>query len=700
LKDHTPLVVALAGNPNSGKTSIFNYITGSRQHVGNYPGVTVERKEGTISIDDARVTFVDIPGTYSLSPYSLEEHIARDEILSSEIDAVVVVVDSARLERNLYLAAQIIETGKPVVLALNMYDEFEDSDSSMDLPLLASVLGVPCVATVGNRGTGITELKAMVIKVLRGDEPARGKPPVYSHDMEHAVDEVSALVEDRTPYNLRWTAINLLMYGSALVDNAETIFDAPLYDQVMAVRKRLEVLEGRKLQDIVTAGRYGWASGAVSECVRLKERHPRTVTEKLDSVMLNRFLGFPIFLLVLWVMFQVTFTLGAVPQILIERFFALIAAGIAFVLPNSIIESLIVDGVIAGVGGVLAFLPSIALLFLFISVLEDTGYMARAAFIMDRVMHFFGLHGKSFLPMLVGFGCTVPAIMATRILEHRRDRIVTMLIVPFMSCGARLPVYILLAGAFFGPSQAGNVIFSIYLMGIALSLVIAKILSLAGGTTAPFVMELPPYRMPTLRSVLLHIWERTWLYIRKAGTIILAASVVLWFLMSFPRQDAGDTLDAAGAAGAGPDRTHTVEMADTPSPALADTYAGQFGRMVEPVLRPLGYDWRIGVALAAGFTAKEVIISALATSYAVNDDGDGSATAQLQEALRSDPQLDPVRAYGLMLFILVYVPCLAVINVLRREAGGWKWVAIMIVYTTTLAWSVNWLFLAVVNLIR
>ena len=690
---HTSLVVALAGNPNSGKTSIFNYLTGSRQHVGNYPGVTIERKEGTITIDDARVTFVDIPGTYSLSPYSLEEHIARDEILSPHIDAVVVVVDTARLERNLYLTAQIIETGKPVVLALNMYDEFEDSDSSMDIPLLASVLGVPCVPTVGNRGTGITELKAMVLKALRGDVPARGKPPVYSHEMEHVVDEVGALVGDRTPYDRRWTAINLLMYGSALADDADTVFDAPLYDRAMALRKRLEELEGRSVQDVVTAGRYGWASGAVSECVRRKKWHPRTLTEKLDSVMLNRFLGFPIFLLVLWVMFQVTFMAGAVPQRWIERFFAMLATGMTFVLPDGVIESLIVDGVIAGVGSVLAFLPSIALLFLFISVLEDSGYMARTAFIMDRIMHFFGLHGKSFLPMLVGFGCTVPAIMATRILEHRRDRIVTMMIVPFMSCGARLPVYILLAGAFFGPSRAGNVIFSIYLIGIVLSLVIAKILSFAGGTTAPFVMELPPYRMPTLRSVLLHIWERTWLYIRKAGTIILAASVVLWFLMSFPRQDTVDAVDA------GPNRARVVETAEA-SPVLADTYAGRFGQLLEPVLRPLGYNWRVGVALTAGFTAKEVIISALATSYAVNEDNDGSPVARLQEALRSDPQLDPVRAYGLMLFILVYMPCLAVINVLRREAGSWKWAAIMIVYTTSLAWAVNWLFLAVVNLIR
>ncbi|MBT4483226.1 MAG: ferrous iron transport protein B, partial [Candidatus Latescibacteria bacterium] len=403
-------------------------------------------------------------------------------------------------------------------------------------------------------------------------------------------------------------------------------------------------------------------------------------------VLTHKLLGFPIFLAILWIMFQVTFSLGAFPGELIEIFFEKLGELATLILPHGFIQSLAVDGIIAGVGGVLVFLPNILILFFFISLLEDTGYMARSAFIMDRIMHFFGLHGKSFLPMLVGFGCTVPAIMATRTLENRRDRLITMFVVPFMSCGARMPVYILLAGAFFSPRNAGNVIFSIYLIGILLSLIVAKICSFAHGPSTPFVMELPPYRIPTMRSILLHIWERTILYVKKAGTIILVASIIMWFLMTYPKTP-------------GPDNTLNNRARTINAVTIEHTYAGRFGKIIEPVFKPLGLDWRVGVALIAGFAAKEVVVSTLATIYSVGGEDENVKRSHLIEALRNDPKMNPVSAYGLMLFVLIYVPCLAVLSILKREAGGWKWVGIMVLYTTSLAWLVSFAFIKTVHLL-
>jgi len=681
------IVIAMAGNPNCGKTSLYNFITGSRQHVGNYPGVTVETKEGTIPVDDASITFVDLPGTYSLSPYTLDEYIARREILSPRISGLIVVVDTTRLERNLYLFSQISEFGKPVVLALNMFDEFESSGNRLDTIQLSNILGVPCVRTVGNRGRGVTELMATALKAVRGEIPATGKPPRYSHEMEHAIDEVQDLITGQSPYDERWTAINLLLYGASYAENNDgAIFTDEQYAAIDAVRQRLEDLEGRSVQSIATSGRYGFASGAVTECMTGEVKTPRTLSDRIDSVLTHRWFGLPIFLIILWIMFQATFSLGEYPMQIIRIFFEWFGNTAADIIPGTVIKSLVVDGIIAGVGGVLLFLPIILILFFFISLLEDTGYMARSAFIMDRIMHFLGLHGKSFLPMLVGFGCTVPAIMATRILENRRERLVTMFILPFMSCGARLPVYVLLSGAFFSHKYAGSIIFSLYLAGILISFVVAKILSFFQDTPAPFVMELPSYRIPTPRSVILHIWERAYMYMKKAGTIILAASIVVWFLVSFPKPQEHAT----------PDENREDNAS---RPRIEYTYAGKFGKIIEPVLRPLGLDWRIGVALFAGFAAKEVIVSTLGTIYSVGEiDGDTSRSS-LQKALRNDPSLSPLKAYGLMLFILIYVPCIAVLGVVKREAGGWKWVALMIVYTTTLAWLISFSFIHIVEFI-
>lgn len=684
MREENGIVIALAGNPNSGKTSLFNFITGSRQHVGNYAGVTVEKKEGTARVDDEEVTFTDLPGTYSLTPHSPDEEVARNEILSGDVDAVIIVVDTTKLERHLYFAAQVIETGKPCVLALNMFDEFLHSGGRLDIEQLSRILGIPCVKTVGNRGRGLTALLSTALAAARGEIPAAGKPPVYSHEMEHALDAAIALVHGKTPFNERWTALNLLLYGPAtLPENARNVLAPDDLRRIGEIRARLENLEGASVRNAVTAGRYGYASGAVAECLKT-HTGPLSVSERIDAVMVHRWLGFPIFLAILWLMFQATFRIGNYPMGWIEWLFSWLGGAVTPLLPDGILRSLVVDGIIGGVGGVLVFVPNIVLLFLFISALEDTGYMARAAFIMDRVMHFFGLHGKSFIPMIVGFGCTVPAIMATRILENRRDRIITMMVLPFMSCGARLPVYILLAGAFFRPENAGNVIFSIYIIGVVIALVVAKLLTSFGGHSSPFVMELPPYRIPTLRSVLLHIWERTAQYVRKAGTTILFFALLVWAMMSFPRTDA--TLSSAG---------------ESPSPAshIEHTYAGQFGRMVEPVFRPLGFDWRIGVALTAGLAAKEVIVSTIGTVYSIGHDNAVEGDPSLQESLRNDPALDPVKGYGLMLFILLYVPCAATISVVRREAGGWKWAILLAVYTTALAWLASFAFIRIAYLV-
>lgn len=675
------IVIALAGNPNSGKTSIYNFITGSRQHVGNYAGVTVERKESVVRVDDTDITFMDIPGIYSLSPYSPEEKIALSEIISERISGIIVVVDTTKIERNLYFAAQIIEIGKPVVIALNMFDEFESSGNIINIKELSEILGVPCVKTVGNRGSGIPDLTAAVLKSVRGEIPATGKFPHYSHEMEHAIDSVSEIIGDNNKYNSRWTAVNLLHYNGDFPDRTflETIGNEKI-GKLQTIRSKLESLEGTDINSIVTSGRYGYAAGVIAECLKVKEHKHISISEKIDHFLTHRIWGIPIFFLILWLIFQGTFTAGEYPKSLIQLFFNYLKVFAGNVIPPGFLQSLITDGIISGVGGVLVFLPSIILLFFFISVLEDTGYMSRAAFIMDRIMHAVGLHGKSFIPMLVGFGCTVPAIMATRTLENKRDRYITMFIVPFMSCGARLPVYILLTGAFFSPGNAGTVIFSIYIVGILIAFLIAKIISSFGACSAPFVMELPPYRIPTVRSIFIHLWERSYMYLRKAGTIILGFSIIMWFLVSFPRIP------------------ENINGNSGETSQLYYSYAGQFGKLIEPVLQPLGFDWRIGVALTAGLVAKEVVVSTLGTIYSVGGGNNVETQPDLKNSLKADKSLNPLKAYGLMLFILLYVPCAAVLGVLKREAGGWKWVILMVVYTISVAWIVSFSFIKTAGL--
>ncbi len=672
------ITIALAGNPNSGKTTVFNAITGARQHVGNYPGVTVEKKEGRARVGDTELHVVDLPGTYSLTAYSIEELVARNFVIQDRPDVVVDIVDASNLERNLYLATQFIELGAPTVLALNMMDVAEARGKRIDVALLSELLGVPIVPTVASRDEGIDELLQVAIETAR-ERRVPAKPVTYGRELEDHVQQLAEMLDQEggvDGLSSRWVAIKLLENDSAVhkfvqatLGGAEALLDA-----VRRARSHLEEVVGEDAEIALADQRYGFIAGACAEATEQTQETRRDWSEAIDSVVTSRLLGIPIFLALMWALFEMVFTLGAPLMGWVESFFGWLGDGAVSLIPEGEVQSLIVDGIIGGVGGVLVFIPPIFLLFLAIAILEDSGYMARGAFVVDRLMHKIGLHGKSFIPMLIGFGCTVPAVMATRTLESRRDRLLTILVTPLMSCGAKLPVYVLLAGAFFPADIAGKVIFSVYVLGVILAIVMAKLFGalLLPGEAAPFVMELPPYRMPTAKGLLIHMWERGWLYLKKAGTIILGISIVMWFLLSHPAQpELPPGMTAPADSG------------------IAHTYAGQMGKAIEPLIRPLGFDWKVGIGLVAGFVAKEVVVATFGTVYALEEADEESE--DLRAALRQDPQFNPLVAYALMVFVLIYVPCMAVVAVMRRETNSWKWPLFVIGYTTALAWLVSFI---------
>lgn len=671
-----PITVGLAGNPNAGKTTVFNALTGARQHVGNYPGVTVEKKEGVCRFQGREIHIVDLPGTYSLTAYSMEELVARQFVVHEKPDVIVDIVDASNLERNLYLTTQFIELDQPTVVALNMIDVAEHSGKKIDHALLGELLGVPMVPTAAAKGVGMQELLAKVVEVADGKQRPL-VPMRFGRELEQHISEVQALLtatEQSGELSPRWVAIKLLEDDSAVREHitrtepdAEAILRA-----VDAARAHIEQVVGDDAEVAIADQRYGLASGAVRQAMHHDQLQRMDWSDAVDRVLVNRALGLPIFVAMMWIMFEMVFRLGAPPMGWIEAGFVALSDAAAAALPEGPLRSLVVDGIIGGVGGVLVFVPNIMLLFLAISLLEDSGYMARAAFVVDRIMHHVGLHGKSFIPMLVGFGCTVPAVMATRTLDQRRDRLVTMLVVPFMSCGARLPVYILLAGAFFPAETAGKVIFAIYALGVLVAMLMAYVLrkALLTGPTTPFVMELPPYRLPTVRGIAIHVWERAWQYVKKAGTVILAFAVMMWVLLTYP------TIPASQLEG--------LSEGDATRAALEYTAAGRIGKAIEPVLRPLGFDWRIGVALIAGLGAKEVVVSTLATAYSLSSED--PEARDLRAALRSDPGLSPLSATALMVFVLLYVPCLATVAVILRESASLKVTVFAVVYTTAIAW--------------
>jgi ferrous iron transport protein B len=689
--------IALAGNPNSGKTTIFNNLTGSHQHVGNYPGVTVEKKTGQLKYKERVIDVIDLPGTYSLTANSPDEMVTRNVLLQERLDVVVNILDAANIQRNLLLTAQLKELGLPMIVVMNMVDTAETQGMIFDDAILSSLIGAPVVRAIGVKNQGTSEILDAVLDMVESPKKYPDKLVRYSEEIEEEINNLQrqisldalrgvTLWDKNNRLNLgprqsdilrRWVAIKLLESDQDVLKKVMSLPDSSkLTSQLKRSVKHLETMVGEPEAAIID-GRHAFARGVCQEALRtVTSENYISVTEKIDIILLDRVLGLPIFLAAMWLVFQLTFTIGNPLVNLMKDGFSGLAGIVSGYMPNGLLKSMIVDGIIGGVGGVVSFLPTILLLFLAISFLEDSGYMARAAFVMDKVMHKVGLHGKSFIPMMIGFGCNIPGIMATRTLENERDRLVTILVTPLMSCGARLPVYTLLIAAFFNQNIAGSILFSLYLLGIILAVLVAKVLRtwIFPGESEPFVMELPTYRMPTLKSVLIHMWERAWLYLKKAGTVILAASIVMWALFTFPRT------------------TGNLENSSQSAFQMEQSFAGRIGHVVEPVVKPLGFDWKTSVALIAGVTAKEVVVSTLSTLYSINSNENGGSTSGIkkfaQEA-REQSDFNPLKAYVLMLFILIYIPCMATVAVIRRETNGWKWPLITLGYTLSLAWIVS-----------
>ncbi|NTW55471.1 MAG: ferrous iron transport protein B [Chlorobiaceae bacterium] len=695
--------VALAGNPNCGKSSLFNLLTGSHQKVGNFPGVTVEKHEGDLEYKGYRITFVDLPGTYSLTPYSPEEIVARQYLIRERPDVVVNVIEGPNLERNLLFTTQLMELEVDFLVALNMIDEVQEKGISIDTKYLQKLLGCHIVPVSAKKNIGIEKLLDHIIRVSRKDIEIRRNKLYYRDELEIRIGRIEGILETEKElgaYNPRWLAVKLLENDREVYHEVQK---HPVWVKaelaLLDTMRETERLYDADPEELISEDRHAFIRGAMQECVRQPERKKASVTDYIDMIVLNRVLGLPVFLLVVWTIFQGTFTLGAPLMDALEWLFTNAAALLAPLIRNDLLRSVLIDGILSGVGGVLIFVPNIVLLFIGLSFLEASGYMARAAFVIDRVMHRFGLHGKSFIPMVTGFGCSIPAIMATRTLKNRSDRIATIMIIPFMSCGAKLPLYILLCGAFFAPREAANVMFGIYLLGIAVGLLTAKLLksTVLKADSEPFVMELPPYRWPTFSSVFFQARMKALMYVKKAGTLILGAVVVIWAASNYPRQPeldrklATETVRIQGSALAESEKTLRLQElgSRTRAEQLEYSVAGRAGKLLEPLIRPLGFDWRIGIALVTGLSAKEVVVSTLGTIFSI---GKGGADhPELSMILRSDPAFSRATALSLMVFVLLYLPCVATIGVMKKEVGHWKPVAIYSAYSLSMAWILSFI---------
>jgi len=697
------ITVALLGNPNSGKTSIFNTLVGTTQKVGNFTGVTVEKCEGTVKYNGYKINVIDLPGTYSLTAYSPEEVIARNYIIEERPDIVVDVVDGTNLERNLFLTTQLMELEVDVLVALNMYDEVEKQNIKVELPQLEKLLGSHIIPTSAVKKQGIDSLLDHIVQLYEGKITISKNKMTYSSYMEEKIDAISSLLatdkELCKAYHPRWLAIKLW-------ENDQLVYEVVKERAVwLKVEKKLvdSITDYDRMfktdhELVITEDRHAFVKGAMLETVTLPQDTKKTMTDYVDGILINRILGLPLFLGIMWLIFQLTFTLGEAPMGWIESLFELIGQGAVTIIPEGLLQSVVVDGIIAGVGGVLVFLPNIMLLFFGISVLEGTGYMARAAFVIDKIMHMAGLHGKSFIPMITGFGCSVPAFMACRTLKSKPDRITTMMVIPFMSCGAKLPVHILIISAFFTPEQAGNVLFGVYVFGIVVAILSARLLKkvLFQDDSEPFVMELPPYRMPTLNSLLLQMMHKAKMYLRKAGTVILTASIIIWAASNFPQSEEITQNYGAQKASVINSQTLTEEKKTQKiaelehaelSKQLEYSVAGRLGKFVEPVIRPLGFDWQIGLALTAGLAAKEIVVATLGTIYSLGEVDEESE--DLATRIRNNPQYSVAMGLALMVFVLLYVPCLAATAVFHKEAGAWKWTGIYVAFSMTIAWVLS-----------
>ncbi|NTU53831.1 MAG: ferrous iron transport protein B [Chlorobiaceae bacterium] len=694
--------VALAGNPNAGKSSLFNALTGAHQRVGNFSGVTIEKHEGYLDYRECRITVVDLPGIYSLTPYSPEEIVTRRYIIDERPNVVVNVVEGTNLERNLLLTVQLMEMEVDLLVALNMIDEVEQKGISIDIDQLEKLLGSHIVPTSARQRKGLDDLLDHIISVSDGRIEIRKNKMTFSPQVEKAVESIAGLLgheRDLSKANHRWLAIKLLENDREIYSQVQKY---PVWVKVeLAIQEAISecgLLQGTDPEVLITEDRHAFVRGAMQECVRQPRVSRATPSEKIDMVVLNRVLGLPIFFFVVWAIFQLTFTLGAPLMDALEYAFALLSDTVAPHLPNPVLRSIFVDGVISGVGSVVVFLPNIVLLFMGLSFLEASGYMARAAFVIDKVMHRFGLHGKSFIPMITGFGCSIPAIMATRTLKSRSDRLATIMTIPFMSCGAKLPVYVLLTGAFFPPTMAANVMFGIYLLGIVMGLWTAWILksTVLKSESEPFVMELPPYRWPTFTSVILQARMKAVMYLKKAGTLILGAVMVIWASSNYPHSRALEAelaretvrIELSPVAQEQKEQALRHLQASMESRQLEYSLAGRSGKLLEPLIRPLGFDWRIGISLVTGLAAKEVVVSTLGTIFSI---GHAEEQSGLSAILRSDPGFSRATALSLMVFVLLYIPCVAAMGVMKKEVGSWKPVLLYSGYVLLVAWVASFI---------
>ena len=718
---HTGAVrIALAGNPNCGKTTAFNEYTGTHQHVGNYPGVTVDKKEGTVSLDGENVVLVDLPGTYSLTPYSQEEIVSR-AVLAPIADAerplaVIDIVDASALERSLFLTVQIMEMGMPVVLACNMMDEARQAGIHVDTTLLAARLNIPVIPTVARKGSGLKEALREALRFGRqtGHEALHIS---YGPDLDPVLQKMEERIAAEnfltSRYAARWVAIKLLENDDVILKEAREA-DSQLTESLMADRTRvaehLQATLNTTPESIIADYRYGYIRGVLRKGVITQESNKSrlALSDKLDKVLTNTLLGPLIMLGVLFLIFQVTFVVGAYPQGWVEDAFAWLGEVCGEVIPEGLLQSMIVDGLIGGVGGVVSFVPLIMIMFLFIAFLEDSGYMARIAYMLDRVFRMFGLHGASVMPYIIGGGiaggCAIPGVMATRTLRSPKEKLATLLTLPYMACGAKLPVFLLLVGVFF-PEHPGATMFSLTLAGWVSALIVARLLrsTIIKGEATPFVMELPPYRMPTLRSVCTHCWERTWMYLKKAGTVLVAVSILIWASMTFPALDPDRAApfeaniaqleEKLAAAPADSEEAAAIEgeldeaKAAFASEELRYSYAGRMGTAIEPFTSPAGFDWRTDIALLGGIAAKEAIVATLGTAYSLGEVDPEEATT-LADRLSQDPGWSKATALALMLFVLLYSPCFVALVVIRQEAGNWGWVAFSMIFNTALAYAV------------
>ena len=651
--------VALVGNPNCGKTSLFNFASGAHERVGNYSGVTVDAKEGFAEFEGYRMKLVDLPGTYSLSAYSPEELYVRKQLVEDTPDVIINVLDASNIERNLYLTTQLMDMHLRVVCALNMFDETERRGDHLNIDTLSGLMGIPMVPTSFKTGRGLPELMREVIHIFESQE---GHDNYYrhihinhGHEIENGIANIQKFLKGndllRLRYSTRWLALNLLEKDS---EAERVIRELPEAEQIIEVRDvavhRVKEETGTDSETAIMDAKYGFIRGALQEAgyeMGTKENTYK-VTHQLDALITNRWLGFPIFFFLLYLMFEATFTLGQYPMDWIDEGVSWLGDFVSQNMSEGPLKAMLVDGIIGGVGAVIVFLPQILILYTFISFMEDSGYMSRAAFIMDKLMHGMGLHGKSFIPLIMGFGCNVPAVMATRTIESRRSRLITMLVLPMMSCSARLPIYIMITGAFFSVRYQSLVMISLYFIGILLSVIIARVLStwVIKGEDTPFVMELPPYRFPTAKAIFRHTWEKGKQYLKKMGGVILVASIIVWALGYF------------GTMGV--------------APSLEESFIGLMGKAIEPLFLAQGFDWRLDVSLLAGVGAKEIVASTIGVLY-----GDAGYN------------FSPLTAYAFLLFVLIYFPCIATIAAIKNESGSWRWAIFAACYTTLLAWVIS-----------